>query len=170
MSIVVCGLVCVSVSFFCERILILKWKGICFSPNLTFIQGRHNWWKKKKKKKMSLPSSASCARKEKPSMKWQMQGRSKKPMELGLRARMGSDCIPSLQLGVGSHPASHLIGVPAGRWLPSGRFIALISEWDPHACLLPHSRKNWEHVCRIVACWWLVINTHLTIPQMLVSL
>lgn len=56
MSIVVCGLVCVSVSFFCERILILKWKGICFSPNLTFIQGRHNWWKKKKKKRCLYPA------------------------------------------------------------------------------------------------------------------
>ena len=123
-----CGLVCISISFFCERNLDSKMKGNFFWPRSCLHPRKTQLIKKKKKKKkMSLPGSASSARKEKPSMKWQMWGRSKKPAKPDLRARTGSECTRPLQPGVGSRPAVTLRGSP---W-------AAASLWEIHR---PHLR------------------------------
>ena len=110
---VVCGVVCVAISFFHQLILNPKWKGISFGPNLAFIQGRHSRWKTE----MRLPILASRARKEKPRMKWQMQRRSKKAVKLDIQERTGSlwrtvwMFLKKLKIELPYDPAIPLLGI-----------------------------------------------------------
>lgn len=105
--------------FSVNGILILKWKGISFGPDLASIQGRHNWLKKKKEKDVFARLGKFCKERE---AQYEMAdvGKIKETCQAWPSSEDRLRVHPASAAGSQLSPSSHLKRVPAGGGFPLG--------------------------------------------------